>query len=39
MGLYIVKEAVTRMGGDINLSSKEGQGTEITLFIPNSPSV
>ena len=35
MGLYIVKEAITRMGGRIDLESEEGQGTTVRLFIPN----
>jgi signal transduction histidine kinase len=35
IGLYIVKEALTRIGGQIKVSSRPGQGTTFELFIPN----
>lgn len=35
LGLYIVKESVESLGGSINLSSKEGEGTRIELTIPS----
>jgi two-component system sensor histidine kinase/response regulator len=35
IGLYIVKEALTRIGGEINVSSEFGQGTRFTLTVPN----
>ena len=35
LGLYIVKEIITRLEGTISLNSKEGQGTSIQLIIPN----
>ncbi len=35
IGLYIVKEALTRIGGEINVSSRFGQGTKFTLTVPN----
>lgn len=42
IGLYIVKEALTRIGGEINVDSQFGQGTTFTLTVPNkakSPTV
>ncbi len=35
MGLYIVKEAIEKMHGQINVASKEGDGTAFTVVIPN----
>lgn len=35
IGLYIVKEALTRIGGEINVDSEYGQGTAFTLIVPN----
>lgn len=35
IGLYIVKEALTRIGGEINVSSEFGKGTRFTLIVPN----
>lgn len=35
IGLYIVKEALTRIGGEINVNSTYGSGTTFTLRIPN----
>jgi signal transduction histidine kinase len=35
IGLYIVKEALTRIGGEINVSSEFGKGTKFTLRAPN----
>jgi two-component system sensor histidine kinase/response regulator len=35
IGLYIVKEALSRIGGDINVHSTHGIGTSFTVTIPN----
>jgi signal transduction histidine kinase len=35
LGLYIVKEAVTKLGGTIKVSSALGKGTTFTLIVPN----
>lgn len=35
IGLYIVKEALTRIGGDISVKSDVGKGTSFTLRVPN----
>ncbi|MDB5230574.1 MAG: hybrid sensor histidine kinase/response regulator [Chitinophagaceae bacterium] len=35
IGLYIVKEALARIGGDISVHSKFGEGTVFELKIPN----
>ena len=35
IGLYIVKEALTRIGGDITVKSDFGKGTRFTLTVPN----
>ena len=35
IGLYIVKEALTRIGGDITVKSEFGKGTRFTLTVPN----
>jgi len=35
LGLYIVKQSVERIGGAIDIQSKHGEGTKITLQIPN----
>jgi signal transduction histidine kinase len=37
LGLYIVKEMVEKMKGTVNLASALGEGTEITLTLPNHP--
>jgi two-component system sensor histidine kinase/response regulator len=37
IGLYIVKEALTRIGGDITVTSNFGKGTKFTLTVPNQP--
>lgn len=37
IGLYIVKEALTRIGGEIFVVSEYGKGTSFTLTIPNQP--
>ncbi len=34
LGLYICKEIISKMGGDINLESETGKGTTITLTLP-----
>jgi len=34
IGLAVVKELVKLMGGDVHVKSKEGKGTEFTLFLP-----
>lgn len=35
IGLYIVKEALTRIGGSISVSSVYGEGTKFEINIPN----
>ncbi len=35
IGLYIVKEALTRIGGDISVKSEFGKGSTFTLVVPN----
>lgn len=35
LGLYIVKQAVERIGGTIDIQSKYGEGTKIVLQVPN----
>jgi len=34
LGLYIVKEALNKIGGEINVSSEVGLGTQIKLILP-----
>lgn len=36
LGLYIVRETVLKLGGDIRLESELGKGTKISFNIPNS---
>ncbi|WP_262898669.1 PAS domain-containing sensor histidine kinase [Dawidia soli] len=35
IGLYIVKNAVDKLGGQINVSSQVGQGTRFSIILPN----
>lgn len=35
IGLYIVKNAVDKLGGQISVSSKPGQGTRFNIILPN----
>lgn len=35
LGLYIVKEAVEKLGGTVSLVSERGRGTTVTVEIPN----
>jgi PAS domain S-box-containing protein len=35
IGLYIVKNAVDKLGGQINVASKVGQGTRFNILLPN----
>lgn len=35
IGLYIVKEALTRIGGEISVASKHGEGTSFRVKVPN----
>ncbi len=35
LGLYIVKEAVERLNGEIEVESEPGKGTKFTITIPN----
>lgn len=39
IGLYIVKEALTRIGGEINVHSTYGEGTSFTVIVPNRGAV
>ena len=34
LGLYIVKEAIDKLNGSIDIDSVEGQGTTVSLMIP-----
>lgn len=35
LGLYIVKETIDKLRGNINLDSEEEKGTTVTIEIPN----
>jgi PAS domain S-box-containing protein len=35
LGLYIVREAIHKLGGTIAVESRPGEGTEFILFLPN----
>jgi len=35
IGLYIVKNAVEKLGGQINVASKQGEGTRFNIVLPN----
>jgi hypothetical protein len=35
LGLYICKEMITKLGGAINLDSKLGEGTTVTIKVPS----
>src|SRR5690606_6050702 len=35
LGMYIVKQAVEKLGGKIDLTSEYGKGTRITITLPN----
>jgi signal transduction histidine kinase len=35
LGLYIVHEAVEKLGGKINVDARLGEGTTFTVLIPN----
>ncbi|HYG04000.1 MAG TPA: HAMP domain-containing sensor histidine kinase, partial [Chryseosolibacter sp.] len=35
IGLYIVKNAVDKLGGQITVSSRVGEGTRFNLLLPN----
>ncbi|HBP96102.1 MAG TPA: hypothetical protein DD679_10970, partial [Pantoea agglomerans] len=34
LGLFICREMVQRMGGDIRLASEPGHGTQVTVTLP-----
>lgn len=36
LGLYIVKKAITKLDGTIDVVSKDGEGTEFTIVLPRS---
>jgi signal transduction histidine kinase len=38
IGLYIVKEVLEKLTGEIAFSSKLGKGTTFSVFIPNGKS-
>jgi signal transduction histidine kinase len=35
LGLYIVKETITKLGGRVEIQSKPGEGTAVTVWIPS----
>ena len=35
IGMYVVKQLLLRMGGDISVDSKVGKGTTIVIFLPS----
>ena len=35
LGLYIVKETISKLGGSINVSSRSGAGTQFSIELPN----
>jgi signal transduction histidine kinase len=35
IGLYLVKQSIEHLGGNISIHSESGKGTEIKLFFPN----
>lgn len=35
IGLYIVKNAVDKLGGEISVASRKGQGTRFSIILPN----
>lgn len=35
LGLYIVKNAVDKLGGEVTVESEAGQGTSFTIILPN----
>jgi len=37
LGLYIVKNAVHKLGGEISINSKPGEGTTMSIEIPQVP--
>src|SRR5690606_4594286 len=37
LGLYIVKETVNKLGGEVQVSSEVGEGSTFTIRIPNLP--
>jgi signal transduction histidine kinase len=37
LGLYVVQEIVHKLGGEIKVSDRKGNGTIFTITIPNSP--
>ena len=37
LGLYITQQIVTHHGGGIEIDSKEGEGTTVTLTLPSDP--
>ena len=35
IGLYLSRQIITQQGGYIKVSSKEGEGTTFSVFLPN----
>lgn len=38
LGLYVVRQILTRANGTIHIDSEEGKGTCVTVFLPRQPS-
>jgi signal transduction histidine kinase len=38
IGLYILKDAVNKLGGQISFESETGVGTTFKVMIPNNPT-
>jgi signal transduction histidine kinase len=38
LGLWVVKQLVTAMGGEITVSSQPGHGSEFTVVLPKAPT-
>ena len=34
LGLYLVRNYIYKIGGEINIKSEEGKGTTVTIYLP-----